>query len=188
MKHHALTPKNSALLIVDVQEKLFPLVEHPCEMLDKGLLLIEGCKLLDVPVVLSEQYPKGLGHTIQPIRERVGEEVPCFAKTTFSCTSTPLILAAIKEFKKTDWILMGIEAHVCILQTARGLLEEGFSVTVANDAISSRSIYDFSTAIAELRDMGARISSVETIIFELMQDSKHQNFKAVSELIKGSKE
>ncbi len=184
MKFSRLIPETSVLLIVDVQEKLFPLVEHPCEMLDKGLKLIKGCQALNVPIVVSEQYPKGLGSTVEAIKGVVGESTPRLAKTTFSCVSDPALKSFCKSLKRPQWILMGIEAHVCILQSAKGLLEEGYEVVVANDAISSRSIYDFSTAIAEMRDYGIRVTSTETILFELVADSKRPEFKAISELIK----
>ena len=90
-----------------------------------------------------------------------------------------LLLAPVSQ-----WVLAGIEAHVCVLQTAKDLLEQGKQVVVLNDAISSRSIYDFSTAIAEMRDCGARISSTETVLFELLRDSKAAEFKEISQLIK----
>lgn len=179
-----LKAEDAGLLIVDMQEKLFPLVEHPCEVLDKGLKLIKGCQLLQLPIVISEQYPKGLGATIEAIKEAVGPEVHPLPKTTFSCLKDSAFENAVKKIGRTQWILMGIEAHVCVLQTARSLIQAGNEVIIANDAISSRSIYDFSTAIAELRDMGARITSTETILFDLIKDAAHSQFKAFSALIK----
>lgn len=179
-----LKAEEVGLLVVDMQEKLFPLIEHPCEVLEKSLKLIKGCQLLNIPIVLSEQYPKGLGSTIEAIRKTAGPEVKALSKTTFSCLKDPLIEKEIKAMPCSQWIVMGIEAHVCVLQTARSLIQAGKQVIIANDAISSRSIYDFSTAIAELRDMGARISSTETILFDLIGDSQHAEFKALSALIK----
>jgi nicotinamidase-related amidase len=184
MKYPELNPQDAALLIVDVQEKLFPLIDHPCEVLEHALKLIQGCKLLDLPVIISEQYPKGLGSTIPAIKELAGPEAKIFSKTSFSCLNDPVVEKEILDTARSQWIVIGIEAHVCILQTVRSLLKAGKHVVIANDAISSRSIYDFSTAIAELRDMGARISSTETILFDLMRDSKHPQFKALSALIK----
>lgn len=184
MKRRALDPADAVLLVVDIQEKLFPLVEHPCEMLAKAILLLKGCQLLNLPILLSEQYPKGLGSTIEAIRSLMGPEGRYFSKTTFSCLKDPILEQEVAQVGRSQWILMGIEAHVCILQTARSLIEAGHEVIVANDAISSRSIYDFSTAIAELRDLGARITSTETILFELLGDAKNPEFKAISQLIK----
>lgn len=184
MNYLELNIDDSALLIVDVQEKLFPLVERPCEVLEHSLKLIQGCKLLDLPIVISEQYPKGLGNTIPAIKDVAGPNAKTYSKTTFSCLNDPIFEKGILDLPKSQWIVIGIEAHVCILQTVRSLLKANKEVIIANDAISSRSIYDFSTAIAELREMGARISSTETILFELLQDSKHPQFKAFSALIK----
>lgn len=180
----ALDPKKAGLLIVDIQEKLFPLIDHPCEVLEKGIKLIKGCQLLGIPIIISEQYPKGLGNTIDAIRQAAGSDAQVFTKTTFSCLNDPDIEKTFEKLTFSQWIVMGIEAHVCVLQTARSLLNTGKEVIIANDAISSRSIYDFSTAIAELRDMGARITSTETILFELIRDSKHPSFKSLSQLIK----
>jgi nicotinamidase-related amidase len=179
-----LAPERACLLVVDVQEKLFPLIENPCEVLEKMLLLIQGIKLLHVPIFISEQYPKGLGNTIEAIRQAAGPEAEYFSKTSFSCLKDDKIKEHFKKLPRSQCIVIGIEAHVCIFQTVRSLIQEGKEVVVANDAISSRSIYDFSTSIAEMRDLGARISSTETILFELLGDSKKPEFKALSALIK----
>lgn len=179
-----LNRREAAVLVVDLQEKLYPLVDHPCEILDKSLKLIRGCMLLGLPVIISEQYPKGLGSTIEAIRSLVGQKATYFSKTTFSCLENAALAQAIREKDRSQWILLGIEAHVCIFQTARSLLAENKEVIIANDAISSRSIYDFSSAVAELRDLGARIASTETILFDLMGDSAQPEFKELIELIK----
>ena len=114
----------------------------------------------------------------------MGDIVPVMVKTSFSCIDDDHVKTALLVQPITQWVLIGIEAHVCILQTAKDLLGLGKQVVVLNDAISSRSIYDFSTAIAELRDCGVRISSTETILFELLRDSKSSEFKEISQLIK----
>ncbi len=176
MKSFRLDPKKAALLIVDVQVKLFPLVEHPCEMMEKQALLIKGCKLAHVPVYATEQYTKGLGETIDSLKSLIDSKNILPEKTRFSGASI------LPDYQQ--WIVAGIEAHVCVQQTVYDLVQAGKQVVVVNDAISSRSIYDFSTAIAEIRDYGARLSSTEAVIFELLQDSKHPNFKSFSQLIK----
>ena len=168
-----LKAEEAGLLVIDMQEKLFPLVDHPCEVLEKGLKLIKGCQLLEIPIVVSEQYPKGLGLTIEAIRQAAGPEIKSLTKTSFSCLKDAAFEKEINKMPRSQWILMGIEAHVCVLQTARSLIQAGKEVIIANDAISSRSSYDFSTAVAELRDMGARITSTETIVYDLMGDATH---------------
>jgi nicotinamidase-related amidase len=174
----------AALVVVDVQEKLFPLIDRPCEVMERLKVLIQGAALLEVPIIATEQYPKGLGGTIAPLKDLIGSQGSYPAKTTFSACAEASSLQAITQTGKTQWIVAGIEAHVCVLQTVRDLLDKGFNVVVVNDAISSRSVYDFSTAIAEMRDMGARIASTETVLFELVHDAKHPKFKAFSQLIK----
>lgn len=176
MKSFRLDPKKAALLIIDVQVKLFPLVERPCEMMEKQVLLIKGCKLAHVPVFATEQYPKGLGNTIDSLKSLIDSKNILPEKTRFSGASI------LPDYKQ--WIVAGIETHVCVQQTVFDLIQAGKDVVVVNDATSSRSIYDFATAIAEIRDFGARVSSTESIVFELLQDSKHPNFKSFSQLIK----
>lgn len=181
---YQLNRKRTGLLVVDVQEKLFPLVERTCEVMDGLKLIIEGFQILQLPIVVTEQYPKGLGHTVGTLKAWLGDDQKYLTKTTFSCLADEEIKNTLLLMPVDDWVVVGIEAHVCILQTVKGLLLSGKRVVVPNDCISSRSIFDFSTAIAEMRDYGARISSVETVLFELIGDSKAAEFKPISQLIK----
>jgi nicotinamidase-related amidase len=184
MKNFRLKRSETAVLIVDVQEKLFPLVERACDVLQAMTKLIKGCRILNVPIFASEQYPQGLGPTIGNLKLVLDSKQKYWSKTTFSCCGDPTILEEIKRLPIEQWIIAGIETHVCVLQTTKDLLSLGKQVTVLNDAISSRSIYDYSTAIAEMRDCGARISSVETALFELLGNSKDPEFRDISQLIK----
>jgi nicotinamidase-related amidase len=184
MDNFTLDPKKAGLLVIDVQEKLFEKVERPIEVMQKMLQAIRGCQILGLPIIVTEQYPKGLGSTVCGIKATLGEEYPSIAKTSFSCMGDEKVMQTVEALSVSQWILVGIEAHVCVLQTAKDLLKKGKQVTVLNDAISSRSIFDYSTAIAEMRDCGARISSTETILFELMADASRPEFKQVIELIK----
>jgi nicotinamidase-related amidase len=179
-----LIPSQTILLIVDVQEKIFSSVERGAELIHALFKIIQGFQILELPIILSEQYPQGLGATVQPVRELLGDKYRPFVKTSFSCMDDQPFSSYASTLPQTQWIVVGIEAHICVLQTVKGLLASGKSVSVLNDAISSRSIYDFSTAIAEMRDEGARITSVETILFELIKDSGHPGFKLISGLIK----
>lgn len=177
---------STGLLVIDFQEKLFPHVDHACEALTQALKAIEGCRLLNLPILVSEQNPQGLGRTVEPIRKILGSTQNYFSKTAFSCLKTKDIETEIHSLPINQWIIVGLEAHICVLQTARDLVSHGKQAIVLNDAISSRSIYDFSTAIAEMRDFGARITSTETILFELLEDSKDPEFKSICHLIKKS--
>lgn len=180
----SLERKSTALLVIDVQDKLFNQVERSCEVMLTIQKVIKGFQILNLPILVSEQYPKGLGSTIATLKAILQDDQEFLSKTTFSCVRDPSIKEKINKLKADQWILVGLEAHVCVLQTAKDLLKMGKEVVVLNDAISSRSLYDFSTAIAELRDCGARISSAETVLFELLGDSQSNEFKEMSQLIK----
>ncbi|MEX1012952.1 MAG: isochorismatase family protein [Waddliaceae bacterium] len=176
-----LDKETTGILVIDMQEKVMSKVERSCDTALNALKLINGARILQMPIVATEQYPEGLGKTIPAISAALN--TPPLAKTTFSCMGNDAIQEVLNL---PNWIIVGIEAHVCVLQTAKDLLEAGMNPVVLNDAISSRSIFDYSTAIAEMRDLGIRVSSVETVLFELIKDSKHESFKQISNLIKCS--
>lgn len=182
--NYKLKREETGLLIIDVQEKLISQVERPCEILYAIQQMIQCFKILQLPIYVTEQYPQGLGDTVVAIKSCLEPEQKYFNKTSFSCLGDPLIKQHLLASSTKQWILVGMEAHVCVLQTAKDFLAEGEQVIILNDAITSRSFYNFSTAIAELRDCGARISSVETVLFELLHDSQAAEFKQISQLIK----
>jgi nicotinamidase-related amidase len=184
MHNIILDRSKTSLLVIDMQEKVFNTVERNCEMLQTLLKVIEGFQIMQLPIYISEQYPEGLGGTIAPIKDQLGDQYKPWIKSTFSCLDDSNIAKFVKYTPQQQWVLVGIEAHICVLETAKGLRQLGQDVVVLNDSISSRSIYDFSTAIAEMRDAGVRISCAETILFELLKDSKAPEFKQVSQLIK----
>lgn len=184
MTAFTLEPAQTVLLIIDMQEKIFPTVERSMEILNTLSKLIAGFQILHIPILISEQYPQGLGPTLDYLKKQLGEAYKPWIKSTFSCMDNPEFYKHAASLPFQQWVIVGIEAHVCVLQTVKGLLRAGKEVAVLNDAISSRSIYDFSTAIAEMRDAGARITCAETVLFELLKDSKHPQFKSISDLIK----
>lgn len=184
MTKNKLYRNKVGLLVVDVQEKLIQLEDRSSEVLQVIQRVIKGFKILNLPIVVTEQYPQGLGGTVAGIKSLLGEGQRYLTKTTFSCLGDPTIRSELESTGLSQWVIIGIEAHVCVLQTAKDLVSMGFEVTVLNDAITSRSVYDFSTAIAEMRDAGIRISSSETILFELLGDSAAVEFKKISQLIK----
>ncbi len=179
-----LNKETTGLLIIDVQDSTFRAVERSIEILHSIQTLIKGTRLLNIPVFVSEQYPKGLGPTIKGIQDLLEKDTLVFSKRTFSCWKNQAIRDMIVKSGLKQWIIVGIESHVCVLQTAKDLKQNDFQVAVLNDAISSRSLFDFSTAIAEMKEDGIRISSVETVLFELFETSEAENFKALSELLK----
>lgn len=179
-----LDPSQTALLIVDVQEKLFACVDRREEVSNSIHKVVKGFQILELPIFQSEQYPQGLGKTIAPLQVLLGNAYHPVNKTTFSCCDDPGFVNFVSSLPYRQWVIAGIEAHICVLQTVKGLLKLGNQVTVLNDAVTSRSMADYSTALVEMRDCGARISSVETVLFELLKDSKHPSFKSISHLVK----
>ncbi len=179
-----LDPKRCGLLVIDLQEKLFQKVERAYEVAQNIYKTIRGCQLLQIPIIVSEQYPKGLGPTLEIVKQAVSPDQCYFDKTSFSCCLDRKLQEHLQQLGRDQWILVGMEAHICVLQTAKDLVKEKMQVVVLNDAITSRSIFDYSTAIAEMRDSGIRVSSIETVLFEMVRDSKADVFKEISQLVK----
>ena len=181
MTFKACDADNTFALLIDVQEKLFPKIYKCDELKEKITLLLKGLKALGIPILRSEQYPKGLGKTIFPLEEYADN---VFEKTTFSCMQDTELASEIQKFTPKSCIAFGIETHICVLQTVRNLIENGFSVIVCQDATSSRNEIDKQSALSELGRMGARITTCETILFEMLQAKEHPQFKTISQCVK----
>ncbi len=178
-----ISKEESVAVIVDVQERLFPHI-HNNQQLEKNIkILIEGLKLLKMPVLLTEQYKKGLGDTIPAVRESLDEVIPV-EKISFSCCDESRFLAELNRTGKKFVILAGIEAHVCILQTVLDLVENGYMPVLVEDCISSRKKNDKDIAIERARQEGAIITSYESILLELCRVAGTETFKKISGLIK----
>lgn len=173
----------SAGLVIDVQEKLFPHMDQSEELLRRTKILLEGLKVLQVPLVLTEQYPKGLGPTLKPLSMLMDQEV-VLEKISFSCCGEEAFSDKLKSLGRPTIILCGIEAHVCVLQTVVDLLEEGYTVVVVEDCISSRNPEDKRIAVERMRSEGAIISTCESVLFELARVAGTDEFKAISRLVK----
>lgn len=184
MSKRFLDPHKTGLWVVDVQENLFPQIDRSCEVLDQMCLALEAAQKLNLNIMVTEQYPQGLGPTVAHIKKRLPAGQHIFSKTAFSGYYEPDMKKSVDQMGVETWILVGIEAHICVLQTAKDLLDSGKQVVVLNDAVSSRSLFDFSTAMGELRDAGVRISSTETVIYELIRDASSPPFKAILPLVK----
>jgi nicotinamidase-related amidase len=175
------TSDHSALLVVDVQGKLMERVERRDETLANIVRLVKAAELLDIPVFATEQYPKGLGPTVPEVAELIPQR---FEKTTFHCCAAGLVLENFYARGIRKVTLAGIEAHVCVAQTALELLTMNFRVQVAVDAVSSRHAFDRDVAIRRLELSGAAITTTEAAIFEWTETADHPQFKAISALIK----
>ncbi len=158
-------------------------MEGKDEMLRKCLILVEGLKVLNVPLFLTEQYPRGLGHTLEAISDAIGP-LAAIEKATFSCCDEPEYLKSLEESGRKTLIVCGIEAHVCVLQTVVDLVASGYTPVVVEDCISSRNPEDKQVAIHRMRAEGAKITTCESILFELTRVSGTDEFKAISRLVK----
>ncbi len=170
-------------VVIDIQEKLFPLISNPTELLKNCSILIKGLKLFDIPFTLNEQYPRGLGSTIEPIRELLENQTP-HEKVTFSCCETQNSMNAITKNDREFVIVFGIEAHICIMQSVLDLLEAGFKPLLVTDCIASRNPEDKKIAIDRMVQAGALPTTYESLLFELCGSSKNSMFKEISNLIK----
>ena len=172
---------NTALLVIDVQERINAVMADQ-EHLPRIEVLIEACEGLEVPVLASEQYPQGLGPTVDSLSAVLGDSIP--GKLTFSCARDDDLRQAVAGSGRTQIIVTGIEAHVCVLQTAIDLLETGCEVHVPHDAVNSRRPADKEWALHRMAAAGAVITSTESALFELLERCDTADFKTVAKLIK----
>ncbi len=175
---------NTAAILVDVQEKLFAKIAHKEALLKKLVLLIQAFQILKIPILVSEQYPKGLGLTIGELRSHLGAQYSPFEKTAFSVMKEGSLQQHIKKMAKENWILFGIETHVCVLQTALDLKASGYQAITIADAVSSRDLENKQIALEQLRSEKVVVTSSESVLFELLKDAKHPHFKEISALLK----
>ena len=183
MEKFFLDKNNTALVIIDIQERLAAVMKMKDAVVNNCLHLIELAKMLDIPIVLTEQYPKGIGQTEEPIRKALPEYRP-IEKLTFSCCEEPSFPDAIRKLNKKTLIVTGMETHICILQTSIGLLREGFNVHLVKDAVCSRTKENWKIACEFMRDAGAVITCTETVLFQLLQIAGTEEFKTISKRIK----
>jgi len=183
MDRFFLSKDNSLLVIVDIQERLAVAMTEKERVVTNTLHLIEAARLLSVPLLVTEQYPKGLGPTVSEIKEAVQAYAP-LEKITFSCCGEHSFNNAVSETGKKQIILAGMETHVCVLQTCIDLLRENYDVHVVSDAICSRTKQNYKIAIEYMRDAGAVITCTETVLFQLLEKAGTEAFKAISRRIK----
>jgi nicotinamidase-related amidase len=179
---HLLDRNSSALLVVDVQQKLIPAVDCSDQVVAKSKQLMDAAAILNVPVLVSEQYPKGLGHTVEDLDVSHANVVA--SKTMFSCRECQPILDFLEKQSIQTLLLCGIEAHVCVAQTAFDLMASGFKVHIAVDAIGSRNPSDRETAISRMNMHGITMTTAEAAIFEWCESASASEFKEISQLVK----
>ncbi len=170
----------SVLLVIDVQEKLTPLVVDAEALVDSCRWLVELARDLEVPYLWSEQYPSGLGATVSKLGDLV-DKGRCFDKFDFSCQQEPTLSQYLANMEKTQLVLCGIEAHVCVLQSAFEFKEQGYEVFVVADALSTRNADDKAVALQRMQQQQIQIVSREMVFFEWLRTSKDKQFKQLSQ-------
>lgn len=178
-----LNENNSLVLIVDIQERLVSALEKDIISV-KAAKLAQAAKILSIPVLVSEQYPKGLGHTVPIVSNKIESGTEIIEKTSFSLLQEEGFLEKLKSYNKQQIVICGIETHICVYQTAAELIDAGFEVVVAKDICASRNKYEFKQGIDAMKFCGAKISCLEIILFEWLRGAKHPKFKEIQTLIK----
>ncbi len=182
MIQHNLNPDNTSLLVIDFQEKLVPIMQESDRTIKNAQTLIKIAKALDMPITVTEQYPKGIGHTVKEITEVLASVEPIEKMSFTACTSD--VKEALSKSPRRKILVTGIEAHVCVFQSVRDLLSEEYEVYVVADSVSSRKSFNYENGLALMKDLGAVITNTETVLFDLLKVSDHPRFKELSKLIR----
>lgn len=181
-----IDPEKTQCMIIDIQEKLMPAMNKSRECAKNALMLIRGLNILEIPMLITQQYTKGLGSSLPEVYEAAGSD-DYFDKRTFSCTKDPDIMKKLVERKvegRKNVIVCGVEAHVCVLQTCIDLKEAGFNPIIVADAVTSRKKSDKNFALQRAVQEGITVTTAEAILFELTVDSRHPKFREISALVK----
>ncbi|MBE0584462.1 MAG: hydrolase [Desulfofustis sp.] len=178
-----ITKKETQALVIDIQERLFPHMQNRLELLEKVPRLIEGLKILQIPVLVTEQYPKGLGRTVGEISS-VTAGCDYFEKISFSCFDDENIKEAIQSTNNKNILICGIESHVCVLQTVIDSVANGFKPVVVEDCVSSRTANDKVIAMARMQQEGALVTTLESLLLEIQRVAGTYDFKQIAKLIK----
>ena len=190
---HAATPhpmtldrERTALVVIDVQERLFPAMDadHREEVMRNIKVLTATARRLNLGTLVTEQYPKGLGHTLQELRDALPAGVQPVEKVAFSCQAVDAFRSRLTATGARQIVLAGIEAHVCVLMSALDLLAEGYAVHIVADAVTSRTQANWRLAMAQLRQAGAVVTTTETVLFQLLRQADTDDFRELARLIR----
>ncbi|MBI5024554.1 MAG: hydrolase [Candidatus Omnitrophica bacterium] len=177
------SPEKSVLLIIDVQEKLTPLMQEKDALLKNIQILIQAAQGLDIPILWSEHVPEKIGATVESIRRLMPTRKP-IVKKNFGCCGEPNFTKALASLFRKQIIVAGIETHVCVYQTVAQLLGSSYKVQVVSDAVSSRASSNKGVGLERIRSCGGVITSTETILFELLQTAEHSQFRNILDLVR----
>ncbi len=183
MDKFLISKEDSVLVIVDVQDRLAAAMKEKDNVINNCLHLIEIAKMYSIPVLLTEQYPKGLGRTVEAIRKAVSSYEP-FEKLSFSCCGEDGFIERLRSTGRKKVILTGMETHVCVLQTCLDLLKAGFNIHLAKDAGCSRTKENWNIGAEFMRDAGAVITCTETVLFQLLGVAGSEEFRTISKRIR----
>ncbi len=183
-----LSRDRTALLVVDIQDKLVPAMqpEIAAQVIKHARILIQTARTLGLPIVVSQQYPKGLGPTVAGVEEALAGAafVHRFDKVEFSAAACPAFLPIAAQLKRDQWLVCGMETHVCVYQTARDLVGRGFATQVVADAVSSRTKANWRIGLDLVARAGALVTSTEACVFDLLERAGSDEFKTLSKAIK----
>lgn len=174
----------AALVVIDLQEGFRPIIPDFDETAERVSRLMEAARLLGIPTIVTEQYPKGLKHTVDSLQEQVAHAVAVVPKTSFSCCGAGEFQERFAALQKKQAVLCGVETHICVMQTALDLLEQGFEVFVVADGCASRFPVNKQVGLERLARSGATIVTFEMTLFEWMRGSTCPQFKAVQNLVR----
>lgn len=174
---------NALLLVIDMQKRLLPKIKNSTSLVNNTVILAQCSKILNLPVLVTEQYPEGIGPTVSALLPAL-EQCPKISKRTFSCCHAPLFMKTLEETGRKQIIIAGIETHVCVFQTAVDLLQNGYEVQVVNDAVGSRTAANKEIGLNRMRARGVDITCMESAVFELLETSACAEFKQILRFIK----
>jgi len=181
---NTLDRAQTALVIIDMQESFRSPISDFAETAARIALVAHAVRLLGVPIIVTEQYPKGLGHTANEIKAVLPTQLPLIEKTAFSACGAREFETELERAQALHVLVCGIEAHICVNQTTHDLLERGYRVHLLTDCITARTEQNKQAGLAKMQQSGAIPSSTELALFELLRDAKHEQFKAIQKLIK----
>lgn len=183
MNPQALGADNSVLLVIDIQDKLLAKIPNRDSLVRNVGFLMDVAKLMDIPILVTEQYPKGLGPTTAALADRLSKTDDLISKTAFSCCGSELFRSQLVEQAKQNVIVAGMETHVCVAQTVRDLIQLDFQPVLPIDSLGSRFPIDHEVALRRMEKAGATLTTVESIAFEWVGDAADPRFKALSQLV-----
>ncbi|MBI1879731.1 MAG: hydrolase [Chloroflexi bacterium] len=179
-----LTLNNTALVVIDVQGRLAQLMSQKERLFENLQKIIKGAQVLELSIIWNEQLPEKLGPTTPEIAQLLANTTQAIAKTSFSCCGNPPFMEALKATQRKQVLLTGIEAHVCVYQTCRDLLDLGYEVQVVADAVSSRAAENRQIGLERMKEAGATLTSTEMALFELLRVAEGPKFKEITRIVK----